>query len=148
MLVKRSLVWVALLFLTTTVFLFLHLQNIGIGSETDLTNESSEIITNKQSSSENFEMDSSQDDKYKEENDEEKDIASDVAKNDEEEEEEREKEEKGEEGEEAIIENKRNFNDVHVFYYPWYANVETDGKWNHWDHHILPHWVAGIKVQV
>eukprot|EP00026_Physarum_polycephalum_P007936 Phypoly_transcript_08008.p1 GENE.Phypoly_transcript_08008~~Phypoly_transcript_08008.p1 ORF type:complete len:417 (+),score=55.96 Phypoly_transcript_08008:168-1253(+) len=30
--------------------------------------------------------------------------------------------------------------DVHVFYYPWYANVETDGNWNHWDHHILPHW--------
>jgi hypothetical protein len=23
---------------------------------------------------------------------------------------------------------------VHVFYYPWYANPETDGHWSHWNH--------------
>lgn len=23
---------------------------------------------------------------------------------------------------------------VHVFYYPWYGNPETDGGWAHWDH--------------
>lgn len=29
---------------------------------------------------------------------------------------------------------------THVFYYPWYANMETDGAWNHWNHRILGHW--------
>jgi glycoprotein endo-alpha-1,2-mannosidase len=23
---------------------------------------------------------------------------------------------------------------VHIFYYPWYANPETDGYWSHWNH--------------
>jgi len=41
--------------------------------------------------------------------------------------------------------DKASLEDVHVFYYPWYANVETDGKWNHWDHHILPHWNPQTK---
>jgi len=30
--------------------------------------------------------------------------------------------------------------DVHIFYYPWYGNVETDGKFVHWNHEYLPHW--------
>lgn len=30
--------------------------------------------------------------------------------------------------------------DVHVFYYPWYANPEIDGEYNHWNHPYLPHW--------
>lgn len=29
---------------------------------------------------------------------------------------------------------------VHVFYYPWYANPETDGEYHHWNHPYLPHW--------
>ncbi|KAH3761408.1 Glycoprotein endo-alpha-1,2-mannosidase [Pelomyxa schiedti] len=29
---------------------------------------------------------------------------------------------------------------VHVFYYPWYASMEYDGRWSHWNHRILPHW--------
>jgi len=30
--------------------------------------------------------------------------------------------------------------DVHVFYYGWYANPATDGTWSHWDHPYLPNW--------
>jgi glycoprotein endo-alpha-1,2-mannosidase len=26
---------------------------------------------------------------------------------------------------------------VHAFYYPWYANPETDGRWEHWNHALL-----------
>ncbi|ETO12492.1 mannosidase, endo-alpha [Reticulomyxa filosa] len=29
---------------------------------------------------------------------------------------------------------------VHIFYYPWYGNIETDKEWVHWNHDILPHW--------
>jgi hypothetical protein len=29
---------------------------------------------------------------------------------------------------------KRPTKNVHVFYYPWYGNPETDGHWVHWDH--------------
>ena len=25
---------------------------------------------------------------------------------------------------------------AHVFYYPWYANPETDGRWEHWNHAV------------
>lgn len=32
-----------------------------------------------------------------------------------------------------------NYN-VHLFYYPWYGNPETDGKYLHWNHRYLPHW--------
>ncbi len=41
-----------------------------------------------------------------------------------------------------------NLKNVHVFYYPWYGNIETDGKWNHWNHHILPHWSRDVKEKV
>ncbi|WP_265129409.1 glycoside hydrolase family 99 protein [Chryseobacterium oranimense] len=27
-----------------------------------------------------------------------------------------------------------------IFYYGWYANPEVDGKYEHWNHDILPHW--------
>ena len=27
---------------------------------------------------------------------------------------------------------------VHTFYYPWYGNVATDGKWKHWDEKNTP----------
>lgn len=29
-------------------------------------------------------------------------------------------------------------NDVHLFYYGWYGNPETDGHWGHWDHPPMP----------
>ncbi|XP_069124549.1 uncharacterized protein [Argopecten irradians] len=32
-----------------------------------------------------------------------------------------------------------NYN-VHIFYYPWYGNPKTDGKYLHWNHPFLPHW--------
>jgi len=33
-----------------------------------------------------------------------------------------------------------NYN-VHTFYYSWFGNLETDGKYNNWNHTIVPHWV-------
>ena len=36
--------------------------------------------------------------------------------------------------------NPVNYN-VHTFYYSWYGNPEVDGKYNNWNHPILPHWV-------
>lgn len=33
---------------------------------------------------------------------------------------------------------------THVFYYPWYANMETDGVWNHWNHKVLSHWSPDV----
>lgn len=29
---------------------------------------------------------------------------------------------------------------VQIFYYPWYGNPSTDGKYIHWNHDVLPHW--------
>jgi len=29
---------------------------------------------------------------------------------------------------------------VQIFYYGWYANPTVDGKYDHWNHDILPHW--------
>jgi len=29
---------------------------------------------------------------------------------------------------------------VHIFYYPWYKNEKVDGKYEHWNHELLPHW--------
>ncbi|MDX1286381.1 MAG: glycoside hydrolase family 99 protein, partial [Draconibacterium sp.] len=29
---------------------------------------------------------------------------------------------------------------VHTFYYGWYGNPEFDGKYNNWNHPVLPHW--------
>eukprot|EP01111_Echinosteliopsis_oligospora_P009649 TRINITY_DN2862_c2_g1_i1.p1 TRINITY_DN2862_c2_g1~~TRINITY_DN2862_c2_g1_i1.p1 ORF type:complete len:411 (-),score=115.46 TRINITY_DN2862_c2_g1_i1:45-1277(-) len=42
-------------------------------------------------------------------------------------------------------EQERNYRDVHMFYYPWYASMSNDGKWAHWNHQILPHWDAVTK---
>ncbi|CAG5130168.1 unnamed protein product [Candidula unifasciata] len=38
-----------------------------------------------------------------------------------------------------VILSQPNYN-VHIFYYPWYKNVNTDGKYAHWNHRLLPHW--------
>ncbi|RZF34870.1 hypothetical protein LSTR_LSTR012867 [Laodelphax striatellus] len=32
-----------------------------------------------------------------------------------------------------------NYN-VHIFYYPWYGNLDHDGEWLHWNHEYLPNW--------
>ncbi|XP_068613778.1 glycoprotein endo-alpha-1,2-mannosidase-like protein [Brachionichthys hirsutus] len=32
------------------------------------------------------------------------------------------------------------FYDVHIFYYTWYGNPHTDGRYIHWDHILVPHW--------
>lgn len=29
---------------------------------------------------------------------------------------------------------------VHMFYYPWYGNPQTDGEYLHWNHKMIPHW--------
>lgn len=33
----------------------------------------------------------------------------------------------------------------HLFYYAWYGNPETDGKWVHWNHEYMPHWEKRIN---
>ena len=33
-----------------------------------------------------------------------------------------------------------------AFYYLWYGTPETDGAWRHWDHAVLPHWDARVRV--
>jgi len=37
--------------------------------------------------------------------------------------------------------------DTHVFYYIWYRNPKFDGKYEHWNHSILPHWQEAINKQ-
>ena len=34
--------------------------------------------------------------------------------------------------------------DVHIFYYPWYANPKHDKRYLHWNHQYLPHWSPDI----
>lgn len=29
---------------------------------------------------------------------------------------------------------------IHIFYYPWYRNVEYDGEWKHWNHEYISNW--------
>jgi glycoprotein endo-alpha-1,2-mannosidase len=36
---------------------------------------------------------------------------------------------------------------VHAFFYLWYGTPEYDGKWQHWNHEVLPHWDASIRDQ-
>ena len=26
-----------------------------------------------------------------------------------------------------------------IFYYLWYGNPQHNGRWQHWDHEVLPH---------
>lgn len=33
---------------------------------------------------------------------------------------------------------------VHAFYYVWYGNPDTNDRWLHWDHEVLPHWVSSV----
>jgi len=34
---------------------------------------------------------------------------------------------------------------VHIFYYGWYGTPEIDGKWNHWNHDVMPHWKESVS---
>ena len=34
---------------------------------------------------------------------------------------------------------------THLFYYPWYGNPDTDGRWLHWDHKVVPHWTDSVN---
>ena len=36
---------------------------------------------------------------------------------------------------------------LHAFYYAWYGNPETDGRYMHWNHHYMPHWKSSITQQ-
>ena len=36
---------------------------------------------------------------------------------------------------------------VHAFFYLWYGNPEVDGKWQHWNHEVLPHWDAAVRTK-
>eukprot|EP00759_Apiculatamorpha_spiralis_P033983 PhF_6_TR35076/c0_g1_i1/m.51118/K15538/MANEA; glycoprotein endo-alpha-1,2-mannosidase len=36
-----------------------------------------------------------------------------------------------------------NYN-LHAFYYPWYGEPKTDGKWIHWNHPYMPHWDQSV----
>ena len=33
---------------------------------------------------------------------------------------------------------------LHTFYYAWYGNLETDGRYMHWNHRYLPHWKESV----
>ena len=33
---------------------------------------------------------------------------------------------------------------LHAFYYAWYGNPRIEGKYMHWNHHYLPHWVERV----
>lgn len=34
---------------------------------------------------------------------------------------------------------------VLAFYYLWYGNPETDGRYMHWNHSVLPHWTPAVN---
>lgn len=36
--------------------------------------------------------------------------------------------------------------DVHIFYYTWYGNPQTDERYLHWDHILVPHWDPKIAA--
>ena len=36
---------------------------------------------------------------------------------------------------------------VHIFYYPWFGNPTTDGKYIHWNHEYLPHWNKEVAAR-
>ena len=35
--------------------------------------------------------------------------------------------------------------EAHIFFYLWYGNPEIDGKYQHWNHEVLPHWEIRIN---
>merc|ERR1719187_716668 len=45
---------------------------------------------------------------------------------------------------ESLQTSQLNYN-VHIFYYAWYGNPETDDKWWHWNHKYIPPWNKSDK---
>lgn len=43
------------------------------------------------------------------------------------------------------VECDESFPRVHAFFYLWYGNPQTDGKYLHWNHEVLPHWNSNIR---
>jgi len=35
--------------------------------------------------------------------------------------------------------------DVHAFFYLWYGEPKTDGRYLHWNHEVLPHWTKAVN---
>ncbi|KMQ59367.1 alpha-mannosidase [Chryseobacterium angstadtii] len=40
----------------------------------------------------------------------------------------------------SFAQSNKSRDQVQIFYYGWYANPKVDGKYDHWNHKILPHW--------
>lgn len=36
---------------------------------------------------------------------------------------------------------------VHAAFYLWYGNPESDGRWLHWNHKVLPHWDPAVDAR-
>lgn len=36
---------------------------------------------------------------------------------------------------------------VHAFFYLWYGTPEIDGRWQHWNHEVLPHWDVAVRAK-
>lgn len=36
---------------------------------------------------------------------------------------------------------------VLAFYYLWYGNPQTDGRYMHWNHSVLPHWTPAVNAR-
>jgi hypothetical protein len=36
---------------------------------------------------------------------------------------------------------------VHAAFYLWYGNPQSDGRYQHWDHEVLPHWTQSVREQ-
>ena len=36
---------------------------------------------------------------------------------------------------------------MHAYYYLWYGNPGTDGRYLHWDHEVLPHWNPATRAR-
>lgn len=36
---------------------------------------------------------------------------------------------------------------MHAAFYLWYGNPESDGRWLHWDHKVLPHWDPSVDAK-
>lgn len=123
---------VAALFLITTIVLFAHLQSLGteedvLTAELQESSESSQVPEPQQMHNNQTLNEEAHSESHSE------NVNANLPT---------------EKIDQASSTDKASLDDVHIFYYPWYANVETDGKWNHWDHHILPHWNDNTRKQV
>ena len=40
----------------------------------------------------------------------------------------------------SILTDEKTYANIHIFYYGWYGNPETNNKWLHWNHQVIPDW--------